>query len=546
MKILVISLLRLGDLVMLTPTLAGLRRRHPDAEIHLLTNRENEKIATRVPGVTRIHYFERHLIQTSLGEADRSLFEGHDRLTDLLLRLNEVQYQLVVNLTQTRLSGLIAGQIQAEQTLGLSFHNGAPASFGSPWFRHLNDMAAETASRTFHYSDLFYFASGLEDAPGPYELRGPSAATREKFKNIESGIAFHMWTSDPKKNWDEAHWIEWLTHLHRTRPETPLYVLGAPSDNGRLRAFVRRCEEQGLPIIAFGLDFDDLAAFLPRMRLFVTVDTSVKHVAATTSVKILELALGGSDYRKTGVYKPGSLIVTPKTECYPCPQAAPCTQATHVCAQSVTAQSLALITHAFMESDWKGLHALATECADELRLLRTRHAENGFWLAEELTQDGRKRLFEQAFQLAAWRMTLNRDYLKSVVPAGTEGRRLADALKRIAPESGEVAILRVLFSQLESKWRENEMALDRVVAKYNASLKTSHALDDDVAQELARLEADLGFHGYISQNVEDIKNTGLLSVKRLRESLNELRQQHIAKIKILNAVREHAAGGPGL
>ena len=164
-----LSLLRLGDIILSVPALAALRAAHRDCEIHLLVNQSFVNIAKLIPSVDHVIGFDREMMQQGLVEADRALFEPFDRLNAFISELNEHKYNSVVNLTQNRFSGYLSSLVNAENHLGLSLNSKGQASFGTLWFRYLNDVVGAGAKSIFHYADLFKYGSAeapeLERAP---------------------------------------------------------------------------------------------------------------------------------------------------------------------------------------------------------------------------------------------------------------------------------------------------------------------------------------------------------------------------------------------
>ena len=88
MKVLVLSLLRAGDLVMQRPLLAALKEQSPGCELHILINDEVSWIAPVLKEADHIHIFPRQILQRLTGEANHNIFRAQlYRLIDLLLSL---------------------------------------------------------------------------------------------------------------------------------------------------------------------------------------------------------------------------------------------------------------------------------------------------------------------------------------------------------------------------------------------------------------------------------------------------------------------------
>ena len=131
MKILVVSLLRLGDVILSTPIIKGLSQKYPNAEIHILMNKQFEGVSGLIPYVSQFHYFDRKLIQDGLVQAERPLFEPYHRLESLLTELDKENYSEVINLTHNKMSGWLCSLIKGKEKKGLAIN---PRGQASLWF----------------------------------------------------------------------------------------------------------------------------------------------------------------------------------------------------------------------------------------------------------------------------------------------------------------------------------------------------------------------------------------------------------------------------
>src|SRR5579872_4124597 len=99
MKILVVSLLRLGDILLATSVLRSLQKKNPEAEIHILINGQFKSVASLIPYVTKVFTFDRDSLQQIVGQSDRNLLEAYFRIEDLVENLQNEKYDRVINLT---------------------------------------------------------------------------------------------------------------------------------------------------------------------------------------------------------------------------------------------------------------------------------------------------------------------------------------------------------------------------------------------------------------------------------------------------------------
>ena len=119
MKILVLSLLRAGDLVMQRPLFAAIKEQSKDCELHILINDEVSWIAPILKEVDHVHIFPRKLLQNLIGEANHNIFRASLELSNFLLKFNEQNFDEVMNFTHNRLSAYVAEEVSAPIKRGL-------------------------------------------------------------------------------------------------------------------------------------------------------------------------------------------------------------------------------------------------------------------------------------------------------------------------------------------------------------------------------------------------------------------------------------------
>ncbi|MGE0526172.1 MAG: glycosyltransferase family 9 protein [Bdellovibrionales bacterium] len=428
MKILVLSLLRLGDFIQIVPILEGLSARYPQAQIDVFTHSPAKALQPMLHGVRRWWTLDREELQQGLGRADVPLLTSFDVLREHLDSMNSANYDLVINLTQTRFSGWIMGYLEGRDKLGLTFSPGGQARFHSPWFRYLDQHAAASSADVFHYTDIFHLACGLKEIPRSWKFsvtaRGETEVTA---LNLGSGerVACQVFTSDTKKTWGEDQWTELLTGLRAERPEAEIYLLGAANEEERLSRIQVRVPGVRKAI----LSLEGVLSLLHRTDLLITGDTSIKHLANATDTKVLELSLGPSDWRRTGIYRADNLILQSREECAPCAHSSPCSQASHLCSARISAVTVKDFAVAFLNSDWEGLRSLAEKHRSALQALRTRHTNMGFWFAYDL--NGGECALERILERCAWKFILSGDLKRPLVELGSESVHLAEEVTRL-------------------------------------------------------------------------------------------------------------------
>lgn len=369
MKILVVNLLRLGDVISMAPALKALRMAQPNAQIDLLVNAGVEAVTPIIPGISKVHVFERNRMQSALVDGSRPMFESFDVLGRLVERLSEEKYDVLFNFTHNRLSGWLCGLIPAAKKVGLALDGSGGVSFGSSWFRHLNQQVDFEEAQCFHHSDVFFAAVGglalqrdqtvsdrrvldgvlCETTKGRAEaialLEGSQAIATAEGSLL---ILMQISTSDRKKEWGDQRFRTLASHLLNRHGNATLLVLGASNEAARIQDFCRSVEGDQERLIPAICSLEAVVSLLENADLLITGDTSIKHIASASTARVIELAVGSSDPFRTGPWKSGDVVLASREACRPCGHSEGCHREAHFCATAIDVEEVAAIADSYL------------------------------------------------------------------------------------------------------------------------------------------------------------------------------------------------------
>ncbi|HEX4926141.1 MAG TPA: glycosyltransferase family 9 protein [Bdellovibrionales bacterium] len=551
MKILVISLLRLGDVIMAAPAIASLKAGRPNARVHLLVNSQFRAAASMIEGVDKVIGLDREQLQRGLGEADRSVFESFDRLQELIADLRREGYSRVINLTHNRFSGWIASLIGVEQTDGLAFTPQGRSTFGSAWFRYLNAQMSVTDSEPFHYIDLFRFATaGVSERPA-FHLIESVEGQKQASTLVERGrdlILLQPLTSDQKKNWGLDRYAAALKTLAAIHPHVRFGILGAPAERSELEPFVTGLSEAGVPARLLVCDLQTAFSLLKRARLLITGDTSIKHLAAAAGTRIVEISVGSSDFRKTGAYSPDNVIIQSKEPCAPCPHRGPCSRESHACAESLSPELVGLAASKAYLGHFGELRLIAREFEDQADLYQTGFTESGYWTYHSLRPRDSERALARLIDLASWKLYVYRDQLGPVGEYGTEGVWLGRALKSAYPEqpaeewTDQASILETQLERLESRLAVFLVDLREYLKRYNDD-RLMRQFQERVRSYFVRQAGEPVLISYqveilsVLDEVEALTGNDFLKIRKLSDGLMQAHQRVEVELKLLRSTK---------
>lgn len=311
-SILIIRLSAIGDVVMASPLIALLRRKHPRARIAWLVQPEAAGVLEANPDLDRV-------IVWSRGEWRRLLRSGRwlelARASRRFVReLRRERFDLALDLQGLMKSGLMSWLSGARERIGLGSKEGS---------RFLMTRVIEKPKgEKIIGSEYRHIAEVLGLGTQPFAMR--VALTEDDRRFAAEYIARHdlgggyaaicPFTTRPQKHWFED---AWAALVPRVRAELGLEVvmLGGPGDRPAAARLLAGMPKH-LASAVGGTTLRQAAALIERARLLVGVDTGLMHMG--TAFGIPTIALFGSTRPYLEADSPRTVVLYKSLPCSPC------------------------------------------------------------------------------------------------------------------------------------------------------------------------------------------------------------------------------------
>jgi ADP-heptose:LPS heptosyltransferase len=257
-RILVAHHLLAGDVLMLTPLIAKLRARHPDADIAMAMRR------TVAPLYSSRPYGVRPLVYEPRESATLAAFFDEPGF-DLALVPGDNRYSWLAAAAGARWIVAFAGDQPAAKSWPVDeqrSYRGAPAAWG--------DMAADLA----------------DGAPAPAYRPGDWPAPICSPFDVPAGryAVLHVEASTPLKHWQDAKWLSLADRLAADGLQ-PVWSAGPSGE-----ALLVRIDPTGRhPALGHRLDLAQLWHLVAGAALLVCPDTSVMHIGRLTGTPTVAL-----------------------------------------------------------------------------------------------------------------------------------------------------------------------------------------------------------------------------------------------------------------
>jgi ADP-heptose:LPS heptosyltransferase len=322
MKILLISLLRLGDILLHRELAKTIKRQYPGCELHFLIYSQFQSVRALVPEVDRWILLDRKSLERTLVERNQSPLMAYAELEKTVSQINSNQFAMVLNATHNKFSVRLMDLLSAQEKRGVALECGRKVPSRNNWQTYLNEHFSDLKGSRFHYLEVLQKSLGLDcQLPARSEDRKPGV------------ILLQLLTSDVKKNWGLHRFHELKRRLEQSFPEHRVLGLCSPQEKSAVEK-VFAWNEFVTP------DLSEAKELLKEARLLVTGDTSIQHLASQVDCPIVSLFLGSADPVKTAPWQMGAWVIQGKASCAPCAHSGPCHQSRHLCADSVSVESV--------------------------------------------------------------------------------------------------------------------------------------------------------------------------------------------------------------
>ncbi len=429
--IVVLALSRMGDLYQLYPTILALREESPDDRIFLVIYREFAQALEPLAAFDGIFPVDGASLKRRIlsGEDPVSLY----RMTaGILGAINNLDIDLLINLTPNRIGAMIGYLIRAREKRGLSMTRDGYRIHQSPWILYLSMFVKNRLYNDLNLVDLFKNIAGagpVRDPGRPRKELSREALGRADDLLAEWGIspgdpvvAMATGASVEIKRWPVTSFSEVVRDLLIAHPRMRILLLGSGAEDGeRNRQIVQAVSTSGavagrIVDLTGRTPVASLAALLTRVDLLLSNDTGTMHVAAVFGTPSVCLSFSQLFYPETAPVLTGNVVVSSLRACAPCAPSALCNNP--VCREDLSPAFVARVIRTRLEAarqpdgwSWdnleKGLAALWVPSGVQVALCRMNHRGEAEFVACGGQKDDPGSILRPVYR-ALWREVLGR------------------------------------------------------------------------------------------------------------------------------------------
>lgn len=334
MKILVIRTHRLGDILQVTPMIAGLKQACPESELWFLAGDRFKDVLVGNPNIDRIVSFPIGQWRWQLKNNRPERFKIFNELYALVNFLRNEQFDLIIN-RQYEFGAILSFLVGKCEVIGQSMGSNGAFFFPDQISKALYNYVK--SDRRGNKKNLVDWSIDIARVHPPDRSLCLTTDVTHIIKTsgllIENGVqpndglvGFQMGASKDFRKWGSDHFAVLAESILRNA-DRKIILFGADDERDLGRELIEHfpSHERRRIIDAIGqTSIKELGALLQRCSYLVTGDTGTMHVAAAVGTRVVAFFYGPAYPFETGPYGDGHLIVWPDMDCAPCTRPSDC------------------------------------------------------------------------------------------------------------------------------------------------------------------------------------------------------------------------------
>jgi ADP-heptose:LPS heptosyltransferase len=370
----ILNLTRFGDLIQTSPVLSGLRKRNPDARIHLIVKSRFRAAAELLPSVDVIHEIDGDDLARTLSDPDISFLSAYRTVRSMIQSLANTHFDALYNFTHSCSSAVLLDLLSPDRAIGFSIDRDGHRSVTDPWLAHLATVVRARRLMRINLVDTYLGAAGLAGCGEQLAVHVPNTAREFAASRLPPGVPLlgvQLGASQDTKIWPVERFGAVLRAISERAPALRFVLVGVKGEAEAAATLEAACPRSRFENLVGQTSIEELAAVLERCALLLTADTGTMHLAAAVGTLTCAVFVGLGHPYETGAYAEGHWALRSRIPCAPCSHLVQCGHP--VCHGDFPAEWIAELIDRIV-------HGNAPESTAPLpraEVLRTRFDDNG-------------------------------------------------------------------------------------------------------------------------------------------------------------------------
>ena len=381
-KILILNFTRLGDHVQTSPLIAGLKREEPDCRITLLGNVKFIAMCEHLPYIDSLKVFDIQQFERKEGADPISYLDVYRHLDGLIKELIAEKFDMLINLTHSRVSGLISRALGIKDVRGTYSTPDGYKVINNPWLIYFSSFIEFRHYNNLNLVDIYQLGGSVKPSKDGLLIddeQGVRAASKLLdelgIAEGENVIGIAAGASMEDRRWPVEKFAE-AADLIAEKRGAKVLIFGGASETELGQELESRMKS---PVINLTgrTSLAELIGLVKICSMLLTNDTGTMHIASAVGTEVVALFFVHAYAAETGPYGDGHIVIEPEIDCFPCAHKTTCPH--HACFDRVSPHDVAKAADYLPSAASGNGHHLPSDSFPTARVYRTYFDELGLF-----------------------------------------------------------------------------------------------------------------------------------------------------------------------
>jgi ADP-heptose:LPS heptosyltransferase len=343
---LIVQLTRIGDIIQTYIACKRLKAIHPEISLDIVTRKTFSSGLNFLLSEVFDNIYELDFPTMCDGASGhQELFKS---MEGFLSEINQSSpYDVALNFTYSPSSNFLLSLIDARHVLGPQRTQSNHIAIKDYWSQFVYSNILECDLSPFNLIDIYCNILGV-----PTINRLTEDLPNKEHKKSKT-IIIHPFASSPRKQWKASKWTEIIFKICGEFKDYTVNIVGTGKEREVAEHIIKdpilQKYSKRLQNLAGKTNIEELKVSLEKASHFIGHDSMVAHLASITKTPTLIVSLGSVRPIETAPYQTGAIILSPRTDCFPCKPDEKCSF--FQCHADVSYQATYAVTKRFLKDN---------------------------------------------------------------------------------------------------------------------------------------------------------------------------------------------------
>jgi len=300
MRILVLQLARFGDVYQCWPTFHALRRKYPNAEIHVLVRQRFQAALVGCEGIVAHILPTADILEPVMSAGDAGA--AHSQLQSFLKPIQALAFDQIINLSFSPVSSYLTDILSSSDTevRGYTRHSDGHFHIPDDTSSYFHAQVGIGRGNRYHVTEIFASVAGCDLEAEDFNLAN--------YCGPRHGVVVHLGASTHEKCYSPENWVKAIRAFNASA-KNPVTLIGGREERGLSDTVAAQVASAHVRNLVGETQLHELFDVIGTAAVLIGADSAPIHIATLTGTPTLNLSSANVNFWETGPLAARSRVI---------------------------------------------------------------------------------------------------------------------------------------------------------------------------------------------------------------------------------------------